>query len=169
MVIEKVLVELEEIGRQMAHGGKVPVEALTDAMVFSQTFVDACHHGKEESCLFPCLEKRGIPRDGPIGVMLREHEIGRGYVKRIQDEMNHDETADGDALSRLIAEYVAHLRQHIFKEENILFRMGDQVMREEDLAETSECFERTEQEKIGSEKHEQMLKLAEGMAEKVRQ
>ena len=163
-IIEKVLSELEAISRQMARGGKVPAEALTDAIEFSQTFVDACHHGKEESCLFPCLEKRGIPRDGPIGVMLHEHQVGREYVKRIQEEMKkHDELGYGGTLPRLIGEYAAHLRQHIFKEENILFRMGDQVMREEDQAETSECFERSEEEKVGKEKHDQMVKLADSL------
>ena len=42
----------------------MPVDAITKMVAFSKTFVDACHHGKEESCLFPCLEKKGIPREG---------------------------------------------------------------------------------------------------------
>ena len=81
--IEGVLDALERMAGRMAEGGDVPVEALTSLVVFSQTFIDKCHHGKEELCLFPCLERRGIPRDGPIGVMLYEHQLGREYVKRI--------------------------------------------------------------------------------------
>ena len=48
---------------------------------FLRTFADKCHHGKEEIALFPALVLSGIPQDnGPIGVMLHEHNVGRGYV-----------------------------------------------------------------------------------------
>ena len=163
-VIEQVLGELEAASERIRRGEKVPVETITKAVVFSQSFVDACHHGKEEACLFPCLEKKGIPREGgPIGMMLYEHQVGREYVMKIQDALARhvDAEAEGAELSKLCSEYVAHIRQHIFKEENVLFRLGDQVMRTKDMAETSECFERTEEEKLGKGKHEEMLKLAE--------
>ena len=57
-IIEKVLGALEGAARVMESGGEVPTKLLEDALEFSQTFVDRCHHGKEEACLFPCLEKK---------------------------------------------------------------------------------------------------------------
>lgn len=163
-VIERVLDALENISGRMMRGGEVPVETLTKMIVFSQTFVDRCHHGKEESCLFPCLEKRGIPREGgPIEVMLYEHQVGRDLVGKIQAELvKHEETrTDAKEISRLCSEYVSHLRQHISKEEGILFRMGDGVMSAEDHESSLSCYERTEEEKLGEGKHQEMLRLAD--------
>ena len=57
------------------------VEKIVD---FLKTFADKCHHGKEENVLFPALVLAGIPKEnGPIGIMLREHTLGRGYIKEI--------------------------------------------------------------------------------------
>jgi hemerythrin-like domain-containing protein len=144
-------------------GNDVPVDILRDAVLFNQSFVDRCHHGKEESCLFQCLETRGIPREGgPIGVMLYEHQIGREMVRKIQSLLEAYEADLGakNELLRVCSEYVAHLRQHIFKEENILFQMGDAVMNQEDNMDSVECYERTEEQTLGPGKHEEMLNLA---------
>ena len=162
-VIERVLDALEGISTEIARGGEVPVESITKAVAFSQTFVDACHHGKEESGFFPCLEKKGVPREGgPIGMMLYEHQVGRDYVKKIQEELARHEGAatEGTELSRLCSEYVAHIRQHIFKEENVLFNIGDRVMDASDRERSLECYEQTEEQRIGKGEHEDMLRLA---------
>ena len=55
-------------------------------MDFLSIFVDKCHHGKEEEFLFPALEAKGVKREGgPIGVMLHEHEQGRGLVAMLRN------------------------------------------------------------------------------------
>lgn len=62
--IEKALMALAgEIGRAKATNA-LDVGLVREVCSFSQSFVDRCHHGKEEGCLFPCLEKRGMPREG---------------------------------------------------------------------------------------------------------
>jgi hemerythrin-like domain-containing protein len=164
-VIEGVLESVETMADEITQG-HVPVEALKRAVEFSQTFVDRCHHGKKELCLFPCLEKRGIPREGgPIGVMLHEHEVGRDLVKRIQDALGEyeRERTDGNELRRLCLEYAAHLRRHISKEEYMLILMGETVMNREDHRGSTSCYERTVEERIGKRKHQEMLRLAEEM------
>ncbi len=63
------------------------VEQIVD---FLQTFADKCHHGKEETSLFPALVLAGIPKEnGPIGVMLHEHTLGRGYIKEISNGLEN--------------------------------------------------------------------------------
>ena len=163
-VIERVLDAVEGIAGKMASGGDDPVETLTKLVAFSQTIVDRCHHGKEEMCLFPCLEERGISKEGgPIGVMLREHQVGREYVMKIQEALGRNEEgrADGRELARLCSDYVALIRQHIFKEENILFRMGEGVMSGDDHQSSTLCYERTEEERVGKDKHVEMIRLAD--------
>ena len=163
-MIEKVLDSIDAAVVRMRRGDGVPIVTLRKAVEFSQTFVDRCHHGKEESCLFPCLEKKGISREGgPIGMMLYEHQVGRELVARIQALLAEHEMrrSDPGELARLCAEYTGHLRQHVFKEENVLFRMGESVMDGEDHLSSRTCYEKTEEERVGKEKHEEMLGLAE--------
>lgn len=166
-VIERALGGIEAISEDMARTGNIPVETLAGLVVFSQTFIDRCHHGKEEVCLFPCLERRGVPREGgPIGVMLHEHRVGRELVAKIGEELAANEATKADAkkLLQLLTEYVTLLRAHIAKEEAVLFQMGDRLMSPDDRESSLECYERTEEEKLGPGKHEEMLKLADRIA-----
>ena len=163
-LIEKVLDALEGAARGMASGGEIPTKLLEDALEFSQTFVDRCHHGKEEVCLFPCLEKKGIPNEGgPIGVMLREHQMGREMANRVSVAMQQDTTRPEvrAELAQLCREYVDHLKGHIFKEENILFSMGDSLMDRGDHESSVQCYERTEEERVGESQHRAMVSLVE--------
>ncbi len=58
-------------------------EHLEQLIEFFATFVDRCHHGKEEELLFPALEEVGVSREGgPIGVMLKEHQQGRDRCRQ---------------------------------------------------------------------------------------
>jgi len=165
-VIERVLEALRRRVDGAAAGGEVPVAALRAIVTFSQRFIDRCHHGKEESCLFPCLERLGVPReDGPIGVMLAEHETGRRYVAQIAAAL--DAYAAGTAAAKAVLDpcraYADLLQQHIFKENNILFPMGDGLMGEADQDDNRRCFERTE-EQLGAGEHDRLEALAEEIA-----
>ncbi len=88
------------------------------------------HFTKEEEALFPEIE-RFIPRDGgPTGMMLIEHEDLRNTNKEFQRAVNqYLGGSDSAAIRRMIQEYGNHfigvLRQHIDKEDNILFMMAD--------------------------------------------
>jgi len=50
--------------------------------------------------------------------------------------------------------YVSLLQQHIYKEDNILYRMADMHLSEEQERQLLEGFERVEQERIGPGRHE---------------
>ena len=80
-VIEQVLSCLERMAQQCVVEGSLDGDSARRAIDFLRTFADQCHHGKEESHLFPALEAQGFSRDtGPTGVMLHEHEFGREHV-----------------------------------------------------------------------------------------
>lgn len=104
------------------------------AVDFIVNYADHNHHGKEEDCLFPLLEQRGIPNQGgPIGMMLHEHSTGRQWVQRMRDTVEHNEAMNLE-FANAAAKYVELLRQHIGKENDILYPMGMQAMNEEDDA-----------------------------------
>lgn len=165
-VIERVLQALERCVRQAEATGQVPVAKLRGIVTFSRSFIDRCHHGKEEQCLFPCLERLGVPREGgPIGVMLQEHEMGRRLVTQIAAALDGYEagTAAAEAVLQPCRQYGELLGQHILKENTILFPMGEGLMTEQDRDENRRCFHARE-EALGPGEHRRLETLAEELA-----
>ncbi len=160
-VIERGLAVLEAIADRIERGRSVPTDKVTALLDFFQVFADQCHHGKEEGMLFPELEAKGIPKEGgPIGVMLIEHEEGRELRRRmIKAASNLTDEANRQQFVTAAREYINMLRQHIWKEDNVLFQMAQQVLTEADDAELVERFERHEREHIGEGVHERYHQL----------
>jgi len=150
-VILRALTQLERIGKELDAGKPIDRGALTWLVDFFKTFADRCHHGKEEQHLFPAMERHGIPREGgPIGVMLVEHDQGRAFIKAMA-EANDRETAEA------IKGYVTLLRAHIDKENDILFRMAEEVIPEAEQRGLLQAFEAVEQAVGGPGIHERLL------------
>ena len=131
---------LEKIGQKIDETGRIPqtghVEQLFD---FFSTFVDRCHHGKEEELLFPALEQVGISREGgPVGVMLKEHQQGRDLVSKMKNELSRYRDGDNDTalnFKKYADDYIALLDFHIEKENNVLFPMAIKHLSATKLAE----------------------------------
>lgn len=110
-------------------GDPLDYDTVASCITFFRLFVDACHHGKEEDVLFPALEAEGMPHDdGPIAVMLHEHEMGRTLVRGMAaalPEARKGEELAGGQLRDAAEEYVGLLEAHIDKEDNVLFNLAD--------------------------------------------
>lgn len=86
-------------------------------------YADDFHHGKEEDVLFCLFEQNDILR-----AMFQEHEQGRDLRKRIL------EAGDNAQLVKdLLIEYTTMLKDHIYKEDNILFPYLDRNLTEENI------------------------------------
>ncbi len=158
--ILKMLGAAEEVARRLDGGERVAPETLGGLLEFFRLFADKCHHGKEEDLLFPLLEKKGMPRDGgPVGVMLFEHESGRALIGQMGEALEGCTAGADDAGRRWASAargYAALLRQHIFKENNILFIMAEQLLTNAEQRELAAAFERIEEEKMGAGTHERL-------------
>ncbi|RLC04431.1 MAG: hypothetical protein DRH90_08660 [Deltaproteobacteria bacterium] len=102
---------------------------------FLLEFGDRIHNKKEEDWLFPLLIKSGIPEDGPIRVMLGEHE----YERSLLDQMSGDtDSLPGMALEAKEVfkknglEYLDIRANHIWKENDVLYAMGRKAFSEAD-------------------------------------
>jgi hemerythrin-like domain-containing protein len=108
-------------------------DTIGDCVTFIRLFADACHHGKEEDLLFPELEAAGMPRNqGPIAVMLYEHQQGRAFARQMAEALAPARQGDEQALESLQSAargYIDLIRGHILKEDRILFEMADQAVR----------------------------------------
>ena len=145
---------------------EITIEYLEKLVVFFQKFADQCHHGKEEVCLFPTVEARGMGfRGGPIEVMVCEHGMGRYFLKNamdaIQELKKQRKEDDVRKLYHYLLQYRELLRQHIEKENNILFPMSSQMLGEKELWEKAEEIEA----EIG---HEEMLSLLEELKQSIK-
>lgn len=98
---------------------------------FTETFAEP-HHQKEEQVLFPALEKKGIPNEGgPIGMMLIEHTAKREYIAQMREALQKN---DNVKLKENAKTIISLLRDHIYKEDNILYPCAQDVLTEQELA-----------------------------------
>ena len=89
-----------------------------------RAFADLNHHAREERSLFPALVKAGVPSEGgPVGVMLAEHVEGRALIQAMQAEGTPRRVEAARAYVRL-------LRDHIDKENGVLFPLAEAVLEE---------------------------------------
>jgi hemerythrin-like domain-containing protein len=133
-LIERVLAALDKEATGLESGEPVNTMFFAVAVTFVREFADGAHHQKEESILFERMEQLGIPKEGgPIGVMLIEHDEGRALIRTVESSVKA--AAGGDAAARQTLIEAAHgfvmlLREHIEKEDGILYPMADHLFDE---------------------------------------
>ena len=153
-----MLAVVESAAYRLRDGNSVSPELFTDAVGFFRNFADGCHHGKEELELFPKLAERGIPNEGgPIGVMLTEHDQGRALIRGMSEAAESYAKGDQSAVPALVKNalgYVKLLREHIDKENGVLFAMADQVLSEDEQNKLYDAFEEIERTRTGPGEHE---------------
>jgi len=166
--IKLMLQILEKVSRKLESEEDVVAEHLEKIIEFFRVFADKCHHGKEEDLLFPAMEAAGVPREsGPIGVMLLEHDKGRGYTKGMADAVAKYKAGDRKAAPVIASNarnYIALLTDHIEKENSVLFPMADAHLSAEKQESMLEEFEKVEIEKIGVGKHEEFHQLLDKLS-----
>lgn len=124
-------------------------------IAFIREFADKCHHGKEELILFPALEKAGIRKEGgPIGVMLGEHDLGRKHIGNMEAALK--DRGDFAAFAVEAGKYASLIRQHIDKENSVLFPMGERVLGTDTAAAIFVRFEEHEEKVIGAGRHDEL-------------
>jgi hemerythrin-like domain-containing protein len=155
-VVLLVLKGAEREGRSAQTTGKFNVGDVERMVEFFKNFVDRCHHTKEERCLFTKLEERGMAHGGPIAVMLMEHEEGRRRIASIAQNLPKAKAGDRSAIAAIGDDLVAYaqlLRDHIDKEDNVLYAMADRILTAQDQQGLAEAFEKIEAEEIGEPPH----------------
>jgi hemerythrin-like domain-containing protein len=165
-VIEQVLDCLEKMAAQAGDG--LDAERAAQALEVLRTYADRIHHGKEEDRLFPLMEARGLPRNvGPIAVMLDDHQNGRALIRRMGESLDEVQTGSDEAARRFAdaaGAYVALLRDHIAKEDGVLFPLAESVLDDAGRDELRAEFERFDREDVEPGTIERMLAQAEGLA-----
>lgn len=170
-VIERVIDAMMIAAEKLEEGGQVRPGFFLEAADFIKGFADGCHHRKEEGVLFKAMSESGVPvQGGPIGVMLHEHELGRSYALAMRQAAQKLAEGDDTARSAVVAaarSYAELLRQHIAKEDGVLFPMAEQFIPISQHEQLVHDFEHVEHEETGEGIHERYLSLAEQLEQEV--
>lgn len=171
-LIEKVIKSMETTIQLLESGKKIPESILVPVIDFSKNFTDVCHHTKEEKSLFPALGKAGMPTHmGPIAKMLIEHEETRKIGTKMEDSANnYFKTDDATQLISDMKEYVEHVTEHLWKENNRLFMMAETRLKHVSKQVDDELnqIEKTKLEEVGKTRA-QYEQIAEEFSKKVNQ
>jgi hemerythrin-like domain-containing protein len=131
-VIERVLAALETAVQRLEQGQAVRPGFFLDGVEFITGFADEYHHREEEVVLFKAMVAAGMSSDGgPIAVMLSEHELARAYTRAMREaalKLQAGETAAQGALVHAARAYAALLREHIAKEDGVLYPLSSRVI-----------------------------------------
>ena len=156
---ESILIALDVIERmneRILNGDSEGLKDIKEIIDFLKLFADKCHHGKEELYLFPALEEAGVKNQGgPIGVMLEQHRQGRDYIKQMENSFSAS-GINRNAFTRAASSYVTLLRNHIEKENTLLFPISDSKLSAFKQQELMRNFENLEKEVIGEGIHEEL-------------
>ncbi len=169
-LILRMIALLEENTRLMEEGKFRDWQFYLDGVDFIRNYADRFHHAKEEDVLFKALVKNGMPeQNSPVAAMLMAHDEGRAHVRAIEEAAQKALNGEGGQIP-VIAEhargYAALLRDHIDKEDTILYPLAERVLPEEvrpamveayDAAETGAPAEFTERYRRLVEKYEARL------------
>jgi len=168
--IKVMLSIMSKIAEDIRTKNEFDAKDIEKMVEFLKTFADNCHHGKEEKALFPALIIAGVPNEnGPIGVMLQEHNIGRNHIKEISSGLKNFKTGDttsGELIASGMIAYVNLLHNHILKEENILFPMATKILSAEIQNEIINQFKDIEKEVTGRGVHKQYDELLKQLKSK---
>jgi hemerythrin-like domain-containing protein len=105
-----------------------------DGVDFIRHYADRFHHAKEEDVLFQALVKNGMPeQNSPVAAMLMAHDQGRAFVRGMEQAAQRalaGEPAPVAAIAENARGYIALLRDHIDKEDTILYPLAERILPE---------------------------------------
>ncbi len=161
------ILRLIDVMEHITSHGVSDIDHIETIVEIIKNFADGLHHAKEENLFFPFLATKGFsPQQGPVAVMLHEHVLGRNYVKGISDNIESLKKGDKSALKGIhlnMNGYAELLRNHIGKENNILFRMADKVLSEAENNQLLYRFGEAEKDHPSSAGPKEYIKMIEDL------
>jgi hemerythrin-like domain-containing protein len=148
------ILELIDIMRLMTESTEPVIADIEEAVEIIKNFADGLHHAKEETLLFPLMAERGFStQQGPVAMMLYEHTQGRNFVKEMSENINLFKNGDLSALALIYQNMLGYgelLQNHIAKENNVLFRMADNALSENDQQDLFLHFQKIESRSLSN-------------------
>lgn len=153
-VIDALLKECDSLEQ----GGKINKNFFEKAIDFIKGYADKFHHAKEEDILFIELCKDEVQMHcNPTQQMLHEHDLGRNFIKGLEAGITG---SDKGKMIENARGYAHLLKDHISKEDNILYPMANESLSISTKEDMLKKFERIEQ-KFKKEKNKYLSLIKE--------
>ena len=141
--ILKVIDALVKECNALQSGKEINKDLFREIIDFVKGYADKFHHAKEEDILFVELNKVETQMHcNPVQQMLHEHDLGRNFIKKLEEgiEENNQSKIIENAKG-----YGQLLKDHISKEDNILYPMADKALDQDTKNRMVEEFKKIEQ------------------------
>jgi hemerythrin-like domain-containing protein len=136
---------------------------------FLKHFIEKSHHKKEE-IFYPILSGVDNLKDKEeLSVMLYEHVLSRNYLKDINSCVINCKIGNSfsqDLLAESMMKYVVLIKNHINKEEKIIFPMADKILNETQQREVFSQFEKIEHKIVEHDFHGHYHRLLDKLKSK---
>lgn len=133
-LILRMIALLERNAPRTAAGNYLNWQFYLDGIDFIRQYADRFHHAKEEDVLFKALVDNGMPKEhSPVAAMLMEHDQGRSFVLAMESAVHKAQTGGSEnyqAVADNALGYAALLRDHIAKEDDILYPLAERILPE---------------------------------------
>jgi hemerythrin-like domain-containing protein len=135
--IDKLLLVLEHELEVFDRSEEPDYEILQAVIQYFQDYPESCHHPKEDM-VFEKLKVRDPAAANRIGDVEAEHQVETKRLRRLVEAV--DEILAGREFLRqtfhdVVHDFIEHQRQHMDKEERLLFPAAVQGLRQDDWAE----------------------------------
>jgi len=125
---------LEKNAPETAAGRYLNWQFYRDGIDFIRNYADRFHHAKEEDVLFKALIDNGMPPEhSPVAAMLLEHDQGRNFVQAMEIAVQEAQAGRTDSYQTIADNalgYAALLRDHIGKEDTVLYPLSERILPE---------------------------------------
>ena len=170
-VITRMLKIIRKISLNILNNKEINYEEFETIIDFIRNCADGHHHNKEEIKLF----NKMVENLGAVGEkiikhgMLVEHDMGRMYVRDLEEALSKVKKGDEEAKLDVIANAISYthlLERHIEKENNVIYKFAQRELKDEILKEIDiECFKYEEENKDVKNKY---IRIVESLEEKYR-
>lgn len=158
--IKRMLVVMRKACYKVMQEEAINYEDFAAMIDFVRSYADEHHHGKEEKFLFnQMVEHLGALGEKLIkGGMLVEHDLGRLYMKELEEALERTKQGDEESKLDVIANAISYthlLERHITKEDGVVYTFAMKHLPAEVIEEVNRACEAFEEEtnKQGVQNH----------------
>jgi hemerythrin-like domain-containing protein len=132
------------VDRIRARKAKIDPRVFRAMIYYLDTFSERMHHPKEDRFLFSALRNRGGEAATAVADLEREHAAGGNTLRRLEQCLvRYEEGGDREfsAFAEAVAKFVREYRDHMHKEESIVFPLAERLLSAQDWQAIDRAFE----------------------------
>jgi hemerythrin-like domain-containing protein len=132
------------VDRVRARKAKIDPRVFRAMIYYLDTFSERMHHPKEDRFLFSALRGRGGEAAAAVAELEHEHAAGGSALQRLEQCLvRYEEGGEREfpGFAEAVAKFVREYRDHMRKEETIVFPMAERLLTAQDWRAIDRAFE----------------------------